>query len=72
MRGSHSLRSTLAAAPVVFAHVAITIPWDTYVSDLLKIYIFCFCNLSVREKDWRMASQAFEGMHNTLSHRVQT
>ncbi len=31
-----------------------------------------FCDLSVREKDTRAASQAFERMHNTLSHRVKT
>ncbi len=28
--------------------------------------ILCFCDLSVHEKDWRAASQAFERMHNTL------
>ncbi len=34
---------------------------------------FNCCDLSVREKDWRAASQAFERMHNTLlSHRVKT
>ncbi len=31
-----------------------------------------FCDLCVREKDWRVASQAFERMHNTLSHRSKT
>ncbi len=31
-----------------------------------------FCDLSVRKKAWRAASQAFERMHNTLSHRVKT
>ncbi len=30
------------------------------------------CDLSVREKARRAASQAFERMHNTLSHRVKT
>jgi hypothetical protein len=30
------------------------------------------CNISVREYAWRVASHAFECMHNTLSHRVQT
>ena len=41
-----------------------------------KIHVFC--DLSVREKDWRSrasntraASPAFERMHNTLSHRVK-
>ncbi len=34
--------------------------------------ILCFCDLSVREKAWRAASQAFERMHNTLSHWVKT
>ncbi len=33
---------------------------------------YIFCDLSVREKDWRAASQAFECMHNTLSHRLRT
>ncbi len=34
--------------------------------------IVCFCDLSVREKTWRTASQAIERMHNTLSHINKT
>ncbi len=30
------------------------------------------CDLGVREKDWRVSSQAFECMHNTLSLSVKT
>ncbi len=30
--------------------------------------ILCFCDISVREKDWRAVNQAFERMRNTLSH----
>jgi hypothetical protein len=33
---------------------------------------YVFSDLSVREKDWRAASQAFERMHNTLSRMVNT
>ncbi len=43
---------------------------DTYVLDAMKKHVI-FCDLSVREKDWRAASQAFERMHNTLSHGVK-
>jgi hypothetical protein len=34
-----------------------------------KCYDFFY---SVREKDWRAGSQAFERMHNTLSHGSKT
>ncbi len=34
--------------------------------------ILLFCDLCVREKNWRAASQAFERMHSTLSHRSKS
>ncbi len=45
------------------------LPWGTYVLDPLQTH-YVFCDLIVREKAWRAANQAFEHMHNTLSHRV--
>ncbi len=47
------------------------LPLGTEVLDPMK-NMLCFCDLSVREKDWRAASQVFERMHNTLSQRVKT
>ncbi len=37
------------------------------IEKILGVY-----DLSLREKDWRAASQAFECMHNTLSDWVNT
>ena len=40
-------------------------------SGTMSVQFSCF-DLCVYEKDWRAASQAFERMHNTLSHRSKT
>jgi hypothetical protein len=56
------------------ATTSITQRWKTYNGTVGYLSfgpiekILCFCDLSVREKDWRAASQAFERMHSTLSH----
>ena len=43
-------------------------PIEKYI--MKKYYVFC--DLSVREKDWRAESHAIERMHNTQSHGSKT